>query len=73
MAAQYDNTMSFSARERLQGLHSAYVGLEVLAGLADVDSHHVAAVLAVVNEALGQLVEGAGPSRPGGGLRLVGE
>jgi hypothetical protein len=43
----------------LEALHLAYVGLEVLAGEADLDSHHVANAMAPVNfsfqDALGDL------------------
>lgn len=73
MATQHDSTLAFAVLQRLTDLHAAYVGLEVLSGIADTDSHHVAALLAVINADLERVIEEGGPlSRPGPGfLRLV--
>jgi hypothetical protein len=75
MAIEHDNSMGIAMRVRLEELHSAYVGLQVLSGIADVDSHHVAAVMCIVNQSFADCLEACGPSSsPGGsGLRLVGK
>lgn len=51
--------------DALESLHSAYLGLEVLAGFSDVDSRHVASVLAILNQAFHQQIEGMTPKRFG--------
>lgn len=56
-----DNSTPFlpvSYLDRLNALQDAYIGLEVLSGLAsDADSRHSALVLAVINGAFVALVE----------------
>lgn len=67
--AKPNNTLDGSSLDRLETLHSAYVGLEVLAGIADVDSHHVANVLGILNEAFQTQIDGFTPKKYG--LRRV--
>ena len=69
MAKPHLNT-GIDALQCLQDLHDAYVSLEVLAGLADTDSHHVSNVLRFLNEALRHHIEDATP-KVSPGLRLV--
>lgn len=68
MATPY-HTLDRAALDRLESLQAAYVGLEVLAALADTDSHHVANLLSVLNETFGRQIEDFAP-KPAG-LRLV--
>lgn len=49
--AIHDFTLDSAARDALYELHAAYEGLELLAGLADAESRHVAPVLVVINGA----------------------
>lgn len=59
-----------SRKDRLETLHAAYLGLEVLAGFADIDSRHVASILHVLNDALLDSIEESPPRNPCP-LRLV--
>jgi len=74
MAISCDKSVFVGYRDRLESLHRAYVGVEVLAGMADIGSHHVAAVLAVINESLDDLIHDFGTLSvrgPSSGLHLV--
>lgn len=62
MAAQHFN-LDFHVRMALDEFHSAYEGLEVLAGLADCDSRHVASVLFVLNRSLRVFIDSSPPAR----------
>lgn len=50
--ASRDFTLDSAARDSLFEIFAAYEGLELLAGLADAESRHVAPVLVVINGAL---------------------
>jgi len=64
MARQY-STVTRQSLDCLESLHAAYVGLQVLSGIADVDSHHVAALLSVVNDVFErQIVDLSPPPYP---------
>lgn len=64
MAAS-NHILDRASLDALESLHAAYVGLEVLAGMADTDSHHVASVLAVLNQALQDRIDGFSPKPSG--------
>lgn len=64
-----NHTTGLALVDRFESLHAAYVGLQVLAGEADTDSRHVAAVLDFLNQALSECLEDVRP-RPSC-LRLV--
>lgn len=68
MARPY-SILDRASLDGLESLHAAYVGLQVLSGIADIDSHHVAAILDVLNDALGRQISDFSP-KPSG-LRLV--
>lgn len=55
--------------DKLEEFYAAYVGLQVLAGVADADSQNVASVLAVLNQALERQIAEFAHRRSG--LRLV--
>ena len=59
--AAANHTLDRASLDGLESLHSAYVGLEVLAGMADADSHHVASVLAVLNQAFLDRIDSLSP------------
>lgn len=62
MAKPYHSTLDRSSLDRLESLHAAYVGLEVLAGMSDgTESRHVAVVLAIINEALQTHIDALAP------------
>lgn len=70
MARPY-STLDRASLDCLESLHAAYVGLQVLSAYADTDSHHVAAILGVLNDALGRQIFDLTP-KPSG-LSLVKE
>lgn len=56
MATSHHNT-GLRAFDRLENVHSAYLSVEVMAGYADIDSHHVSNLLLVLNEVLLECIE----------------
>lgn len=71
MAKPYHSTLDRASLDRLESLHAAYVGLEVLAVSADyVQSCHVAAVLAVLNEAFEAHIDAFAPEPSPGVVAL---
>jgi len=72
--ANQDFTLDSAARDSLFEIFAAYEGVELLAGLADAESRHVAPVLLVINGALSDWLARsfqAAPSRRFGSLSVL--
>lgn len=68
MARPY-HTLDRASLDCLESIHAAYVALEELSALAETDSHHVAAILGIINAAFDHKLSDLSPKPPG--LSLV--